>query len=428
MPELSPHTLGSAVARTRAAGSEAWSLALDVPEVVSFAGSIATGLDFATSDRLLQRMVGKLLDRGCERLDRFEIALWLERRGAQLHFYSDYERIAFSGRALHEDAAAVIALAAELLATPRFDSDEIVKVQVEMEAGMREAAVDTAFLADAALSRVLYAPAHPGFMRPLDQKRADLQALTRDDLVAFHRDHMLQAPLLLALAGDVEGIDVAPLLEAFGERQADADGGETPPPAKRVPGYTPVEVPDKANLDVRIGHGIALRRGDSDFIPMMVGVYALGGNFSARLMQEVRDRLGLTYGIGASLKHTKVWHDGHVEIRATFSLPDLQAGIEASVRVLGEWASGGVRAEELENVRETMLGTYDVGLSTTRGLATTLLHRAEQGFSPTYVDTYRDELRAVTRQQVDEAIARYVLPGAVHVVSSGAHPPSVTGS
>ncbi len=413
--------LSTRVERHRAGGSDVWALALDVPDAVSFAGSLVTGADLGTSERQMQRFAARLLDRGSERRDRFEIAEWLESRGASLHFSSQEGRVAFSGRALRADVPEVIALAAELLAHPSFDADEVEKVRRELDASIRQARSDTGFLAGAALSRRVYDPRHPGYRMPLDEKAQQLAAIGRDDLVAFHRSRMAPRPVLLALAGDLTGLDPAALLGHF----PDATPASAPPPpgvATHVEGRERLDVADKPNLDVQIGQGVALARHDADFIPLYVGLYALGGNFSARLMQDVRDKRGLTYGIRAGMEYVDKDQQGHWSARATFSTADLARGIEATMDVLRQWVDEGLTPEETESVRETLLGTYDVSLSSTGALASRLLTRAEQGFGPDYLDGYRDELRAATTAQINEAIRRHVYPDAVLVASAGAHP------
>lgn len=422
-----PLTLGDRVDQHRHGGSELWALALDVPEAVSFAGSIATGADLGSAERLLLRFTAKMLDRGSERLDRFEVADWLERRGAQLSFMSREGYVAFRGRALRADVAEVLALAAELVTTPRLDSDDVERVRRELDASIREARADTGFLASAALANSLYPPSHPGYRMSLDDKARALAATTRDDLARFHEAHVAGRPVVMAIAGDLAGMVLADLLRRFPAAPA-RPSLPAPPVTVAAPGRSRVDVPDKPNLDVRLGHGVALTRHDAAFLPLMAGVYALGGNFSARLMQEVRDRRGLTYGIRAGLEYIDRDQQGHLGIGATFSTADLEKGLAATTEVFEQWAAEGVGAQELESVRETLVGTYDVSLSTTGGIAARLLARAEQGFTPAYLDTYREDLQALEASTVTQAIRQYAHPAGIHIATAGVHPPDVTGS
>lgn len=419
MSDLPVLALGARVERVVEQGVEAWALPLDVPEVVSFRASFPTGIDLSSPQRMVQRVAARLLDRGSEKRDRFEVAGWLEGRGAELHFFSDATRMGFAGRALRDDVADVLALAAELLAVPRFDPADIERVVREIEASLRQAASDTGYRSSAALSQALYTPDHPGYSVPLESQRAQLAALTRDDLLRFHEASVSARSLTVALAGDLSGVDVqrliAPLAGTPGSPQEMGFSPVRSPRAQR----TDVPVPDKANLDVRLGHGLRLRRRDDAYLPLRAGVFALGGNFSARLMQEVRDRRGLTYGIRAALDEVDVDHDGHLDVSATFSPADLQRGLEATMDVVERWHAEGVSEDERDRVVDTLSGAYDVGLSTTRGLASLLLSRAEQGFEPGYLDAYRDEIRRVSRDEINEAIARHVRPEALLTVVSG---------
>lgn len=417
-PRVEVHTQG---------GSRLWALGLDVPEAVSFAGSLATGADLGTAERQHLRFVARLLDRGSEAHDRFAIAEWLERRGAHLAFSTDGDRITFRGRALRADAADVLALAAELVATPRFEPDEVEKVRRELDARLRDARSDTGYLADAALSERIYAPPHPGYLAPLDEKARWIARTQRDEIRAFHEHHVAGRPVLLAVAGDLGGVALGALLDAF--PHAEAPAAVPPPPvATHVPGRTALDVADKPNLDVRIGQGVAVTRHDERFLALYAGVYALGGNFSARLMQEVRDVRGLTYGIRAGLEHVDAAQQGHFAVRATFSTADLAAGIAAAQEVVADWLATGVGEEEHARVVETLVGQYDVSLSSTRGLADRLLARLEQGFEPAYLDSYRDALRALDARAVTDAMRQVLDPAVMHVATAGVQPEGVTGS
>lgn len=136
-------------------------------------------------------------------------------------------------------------------------------------------------------------------------------------------------------------------------------------------------------------------------------------------MATVRDEQGLTYGIHAALEGISTEHDGHFEIEVTLSQDRLEEGIAATLAQVRRFVEEGVTEEELAEKKDTLTGLFQTGLSTTAGLATALLINIERGFGPGYLDRYPEEIRAVTRPQVNEVVQRYLNPEALHTVVAG---------
>ena len=114
-------------------------------------------------------------------------------------------------------------------------------------------------------------------------------------------------------------------------------------------------------------------------------------------MQEVRDKQGLTYGIGASLSDADQGVGGAVSIRVTLSEENIERGIAATRAVVDEWARDGLTQAELEQKKTTLTGTYTVGLATTGGLATQAHRLATTGFDLDRLDTLSRRSRRAWR-------------------------------
>ena len=238
----------------------------------------------------------------------------------------------------------MLALAAEQLREPALDADEVRKAVVQAVAGTRRARESTAAQAAGALTRRLYGRAHPK-LRPRAGRRgrpvrgpSRRTPSGRTTPPTSARDG-----LTLALVGDVpvEAVEHAVRQSfegwaAHGRAAVYAEAAEPEPPGRVV-----VAMEDRQNLDVRLGHAVALRRDSADFLAAYAGVFALGGNFSGRLMQTVRDEQGLTYGVGSSLGPSSVEHDGHVAVSVTLSQENLGRGVEARPRRGRAVRSGG---------------------------------------------------------------------------------------
>jgi predicted Zn-dependent peptidase len=395
-----------------------------VDRVVSFRGSFVTRPGFGAGEELEQKLVTMMLDKGTRHRDRFAVAEALEDRGVQLHFSADGLRCGFSGRALRADLPDVLALLAEQLRDPLFDAEEFAKVKAQHAAALRRALDSTSAQAADVLARRLFPPDHPNFRSAPADNLARLEALSVDEVRAYHAAHFGARDLLLAFAGDLDPDAVAAsVTDTLGDwtiPAGDAPFAAAPDPAP--PGRVDVPLADRQNLDVRMGHALSLRRDDDDYLPLYIGNYILGGNFSARLMSTVRDEQGLTYGIGSTLTGVQVEFDGYWRIAVTLSGDALERGIEATLEQVRLFVAEGVTEDELAEKQTTLTGTYKVGLATTGGLATSLLINEERGFGPAYLDRHPRLIEALTCDAVNAAVRRHLDADALHIAVAGTLP------
>ena len=395
-----------------------------VQAVVSWHGSFTAYPDFGGGDELVQTLAVQLLDKGTRDRDRFAIAEVLENRGAQIHFTSDTLRVSFQGRALRDDVPEVLRIMAEELRRPLFDAAEFEKAKARYKASLQRSLENTASQAGAALARRLYSPAHPNHIALTEETIARLDALTVEPVRAYHARHFGARNLLLIFVGDidVEAVEQA-MDEAFGDWPTHEAPASYQPQATPVePGRVSVFMPDKLNLDVRMGHALSLRRSDPDFMPLFVGNYILGGNFSARLMNKIRDEMGLTYGISARLSGITTDYEGHWVVGVTLSQENVERGIVATLDEVRRFVDEGPTADELKTKQTTITGSFKVGLATTGKLAATLHRQAVQGFGVDYLERFPQEVEAVTLDQIREAVARHFRPEAFQTALAGTLP------
>ncbi|MEM6288491.1 MAG: pitrilysin family protein [Bacteroidota bacterium] len=399
-------------------------LPTDVHDVVSFRGSFETAPDLGRDDDLVQSLVTDLLPKGTQHRDRFEVAAALEDRGAFVSFYSDGLRAGFSGKCLRDDLADVLALLAEQLREPAFDDAEVEKAIVRAVAGVRRARESTSGWASGALARRLYGLDHPNFVLEPSDEEARLGAITAEEVRAYHGAHFGSDSLTIAMAGDVPVETAVSASEAAfgGWAPHGTEAAFSPEASPEPPGRTLHAMADRNNLDVRIGHAVGVRRDSPAYLPLYVGVFALGGNFSSRLMQTIRDEQGLTYGIRAGLGSTDIAYDGHVRVSVTLSQENLERGIAATQAEVEGFVDDGIGPEALAQVQTTLAGQHVVSLATTGGAAARLLVNAQRGFDVGYLDRYPDLIRDLTEAEVTEAVRQHVRPADLHVSIAGTPP------
>lgn len=414
-------TLSERVEERQAGPCRLLTLHSPVEDVVSIRGSFLAQPDFKEGEELIQDLTVSLLDKGTRKRDRFAIADLLEHRGAQLRFSSDGLRVRFSGRALRDDLPEVLAVLGEQLIEPLFDEAEFAKAKAQQAAALRHSLESTGAQASGALSRLLYSEAHPNYTRPAEDELSRLQEIGPDQILQYHTNHFGSNGLVLVLAGDIDAERAEEVVrERFGtwsphRAEPVFDALASPRDITRAE----VFMPDKSNIDVRMGHPLSVLRSDPEYPRLYVGNYVLGGNFSARLMATVRDEMGLTYGIHSALSGISSLHTGHWHVSVTLSQGTVEQGMEATMDQMRRFVEAGITSDELEEKMTTITGTYKVGLGTTGGLAATLLYHAEQGFDIGYIDRYPLEIGALTLDEVNEAIRTHLHPEDVRIALAG---------
>ena len=135
----------------------------------------------------------------------------------------------------------------------------------------------------------------------------------------------------------------------------------------------------------------------------------------------IRNREGLTYGIGASLS-ADTFSDGAWSIRGTFAPELLEKGLASTRRELERLIRQGITEDELKGFKVTLSGAHKVGLATTSGLASALLNALQRGYGPEWLDEYPRRLEALTLEQVNSELRSRLDPARMITVLAGSVP------
>ncbi len=394
-----------------------------VQDVVTITGSIPAGDVYSPKDNpMLAELTAAMLDQGTTGRNKAAISEALESVGASISFASTNYYLHFTARCLKDDVPLVIELLAEQLREPAFPVAEFETVQKRLIGELERAGENTRVRARIALAQQLYPQGHPNHRNSITDEIKFVKQVTVNDLKVFHRDYYGLGNMVLVAVGDVKGRALArDVKAAFKDWQVvAADMFVTQSTAKpSQSGIDFVKIPDKTSVDMYLGQAIGIDRDHDDYYPLVMGLYILGGNFSARLMSTVRDQQGLTYGISSGVAGVDNNSDGYWFIWGTFAPDLLETGRAATLEQLKLLLEKGVSAEELANKKNTITGSFQVGLATTTGIARQVLTNAERGRELTYLDEYPDKIRALELDQVNGALKRYIDLDKITYVAAG---------
>lgn len=414
-------TVAEQAARASVAGIDLVAYPTGVKNVVTLRGSLPAGDRFAPAhNAAVPTLVGEMLDQGTLRHDKFALAEKLESVGATLGFRVDGNHLAISGRCLTKDLPLVVGLLAEMLREPAFPEEELAKVKRQLAGDFRRALEDPDYRSEQAFTRAVYPEGHPNHSVPTEAFLEAVERATVADLRSFHAERYGPAALTLVAVGD---LDPAVLRHEVGAAFAGWTGGRPaePPQAAAAPNAASEQVvfmADKPSVSVIWGQPTGLYYRDPDALALRVATNILGSGFTGRLMASVRDREGLTYGIHAAVMNDTV-SDGDWRIVANFS-PDLLAqGLASTRRELEAWHRDGVTAEEVEREKSNYIGTFQVSLATTGGMAGALLASIQRGYGVAWPDELPRRISALTAGEINAALRRHVHPDKLVLIKAG---------
>jgi len=423
-PELSPDVprpgpvpplrVGRASRSTLANGLEMMVVARpSVPRVelrLTVPAGAAIGPSAAASELL---RAGILL--GTKRLNQEEVSESIQRLGGSLTVRQDQDRLLIAASALSEAEEELYQLVFALAEQPAFPGDELETERVRLIEALRTARATPEFPAEEQLQRIIYGK-HP-YGRPEPEEPA-IRKTTRRQLQALHRATFLPSAAQITVVGDViPRRTLARLRSAFATWSG-------PSRRLKVPRVRPHQRSEVTFIDrpgsvqtVILAGGSGPPPGHPDHIPLSLASALLGGSFSSRLMSNLREDKGYTYGANSRL-------DSHLRDSLLGAEIEVRTEVTAASYVeltyeLGRLASVEVPQDELEATRNYLAGVRVIFLQTQAGLASSLAQIRGLGLDLRYLESYSDRLAEVTPTELRRVAARYLAPAQLTTVMVG---------
>ena len=404
-------------------GLSTFVLPTGVKEVITFAGSLPCGTLYSPrKNSEISSLAAGMLDKGTNNKDKFEVSDILESVGAEINFFNTAHHVQFTGYCLKNDLDTVLCLLGEQLRTPLFLEKELSTLKKRLVGNLERSKEDTKKQAMIGLLRKLYPPHHPNYALTTDEKIELVSSVRTKEIKTFHKNTYQLGGFNFSAAGDVSPDTINKLLKEQFSRwkkgpdipyRLDLKARPIKGKKRRIP------IPDKQSIDMYLGQAIGINRRHKDYYPLKMAIYVLGGNFSARLMQTIRDEAGLTYGIGSSLSGTGFGSDGYWSTWATFAPDLLEKGKRATRNQIKEWYNNGITEKELKEKKTTIMGAYQVGLDSTGGLAARILSNAQQREKIEHLDKYPEIIKNISLDKVNKTIKKYIKPKQLTFVAAG---------
>ena len=298
---------------------------------------------------------------------------------------------------------AAIALIARILAQPSFPEDILARDKARTVATLKEEGTKPESIANKAFWQALYAE-HP-YAR--QATIASVGAITRDDLVAFHRDHYVVNRAVIALIGDVTRDQADAIAQQLTARLAQS--------ATALPALPPV--PAAQASETRIAHPAsqahiligapALQRGDPDYFTLTVGNYILGGGgFVSRLTREVREKRGLTYSVYSYF--SPMAQPGPFQIGLQTKKEQTEQALQVVRETLAAYLRDGPTPQELQAAKDNLIGGFALRIDNNRKILDNIAAIGYYQLPLDYLDTWTAQIAKVSAPGIKAAFARKI--------------------
>jgi zinc protease len=385
---------------------------------VTLVGEINAGSGFDSIEKAgLAGLTAQNLTNGTTTKDALTLASRLENRGARLGFSAGRESVGVSGIAMAKDLPIVIDQLADLLQNATFPAKEFeLNLQRNLLAFKSELDNPNA-LVRRIFQSTLYPKGHPFNAMRTD---ATLKSLSREDLAKFYSTYYRPDNTILTLMGDFDPAKVRALLEEkLGTWKAIGKAPKFQFP--KIPNLAATNekqtsLAGKTQAVTIIGHP-SISRSDPQYYPSLLLNQVLGGDtLASRLGTEIRDRLGLTYGIYSYFQAGRP-PQGAFIVQMQTSGKDTQKAIAATVALLRDVRDKGITQAEFDVAKKSLINNFSTEFADPDSIASSLLSDEIYGLPVGDFYKFPQRIQSVTFEQVNRAAKELLQPDNLLIVS-----------
>ncbi len=357
----------------------------------------------------LTYLTAELIDKGTKSKSAEQLSDAFAQLGTSFRQSVDTDYIVFGTESLNYNQDQLLELFAEVITQPRFASSEYSLLKKRLLAALQKNLDEPSYVANYVYEKSLMGEYI--YSRPTQGTVKDVNAIRLSQVKDHYKKLFTNQNATLVLAGDWSDDVLKKVTFAFknweGASQQDhivAVSTEFPDkPAKLLLATKP----GLKQAQIRMGHK-GIKRNNPDYWSLQVANVILGGNFSSRLMREVRVKRGLTYGISSRFEAAK--YEGPYTISTFTRFDKIAETLEASKMVVEQFKKEGVSSDEVNRAKNYLKGHLIRAYENPEDIVMTLLRLKLYGLSEEEVTQVLDRVNSVSASKVNAAIKKYYHP------------------
>ena len=333
---------------------------------------------------------------------------FLEVRAAKVETGGGPDSTTISFSCLKGDLDDVFKAFLDVLQNPEFRDDKIDIAKKGAEDGISRRNDDVGSIAHREATKLAYGADNPYARVP---EYATVAAITRRDLIDWHKKYVHPNDIILAISGDFDSSAMeARLRSAF---ESWPKGESFPPfpkdelkytPAK--PGYYLIPKEDVNQSSIRMV-ALGTTRDNPDYYAISVFNEAFGGGFSSRLFNDIRTKRGLAYGVGGGVG-TNFGHMGMLQIAMSTKSESTIDAMQALDEDIDGLSKKPITEEEIQRAKDAILNAFVFRLDSPDKILGERMVYEYYGYPPDWLDKYQAEIKKVTAADVNRVAAKYL--------------------
>ena len=361
---------------------------------------------------------GSMLTRGSEKYTRQEIRDRIDELRSSLSIGGS-SQVNARLETQRDQLLALLELTEEILRRPTFPERELLELKRQSLTGLDQQRDDPGSVASQLLGRHfnVVEPDHPDYVPDWDERAARIEAVEREQLIAFHASHYGFGPAAtISLIGDFDPDELRAALERhFGEWEAEAPFERI---ARRIepiePGQLSAQLDDKANA-VLIGRfPFPMRDSHPDYPALNLAGHLIGGGFlSSRLASRIRDDEGLSYGVGGNFSAHPIDEIGGFQAFAMFAPENRERLVEVLFEELNRVIDEGFDPDEVDVGRRGLLQQRELQRSNDASLVGTLNSNLYLERDMFHQQRFEEALQALSSDEINAAVRRHFDPARI---------------
>ncbi|HEX6135265.1 MAG TPA: pitrilysin family protein [Longimicrobiales bacterium] len=371
----------------------------DLPLVTVSAVVDAGAASELAGEEGLAWLTGNALEAGTARRTGEALAWELERLGAELETFTTWDALTVELTTRADRMPEALALLAEIVSEPAFPEHEVERLRNEQLAEILRRSTEPRGLADDAAARYIFAE-HATYARPLIGVEARVQSFDGAAARRFHRRRFTPGSTAVVVVGAVEPGTVAQeVARAFGDWQGAHEAAPAPTTEARAARTTVflVDRPSAVQSELRIGH-VGVPRHHEDYYALLVLNTIVAGAFTSRLNITLREKHGFTYGVRSNFAFRRA--AGPFVIQTAVASDVTARAVQETLHELRAIQQDGVSEDEVRAARDYLAGTFPLEMQTTEQIAARIAHLHTYQLGVDYFERYREQIGAVTRDDV----------------------------
>jgi zinc protease len=371
------------------------------------------------------QFVGQILQRGTTKHTRQQIQDEFDRLKAQVRVFGGATSAGVSIETTRQNLPAVLRLVGEILREPAFPQSEFDLLKQETLTGIESQKSEPTAIAFTELGRVfnIYPKGHPFYAgNTLDETLADIKAVTLDDVKKFYKDFYGASNGQMTVIGDFDEKEISALTqELFGN-------WKSPQPFTRIkseyraiaPVNRSFETPDKANAFFVARLNLKVRDDNPDYAALALGNYMLGGGFlNSRLATRIRQKEGLSYGVGSQFSASSLDESGSFFANAIYA-PENADKLEAAFKdEIAKLLKDGFTAQEIEEAKKGFLQRGQLSRAQDRELSGRLNNYLFLNRTIAWDAELESKIQSLTAEQINAAMRKYLTPENITIIKAG---------